>query len=67
MSSSPASPGAASAAGGVLNRLVGSGTRAAAVRGPAASSPADRVTALDAREADADPAVDLDRRMGVGG
>jgi len=51
----------------VLNRLVGSGTRAAAVRGPAASSPADRVTALDAREADADPAVDLDRRMGVGG
>jgi len=58
MGSSPASPGAASAAGGVAGRLGGSGTRAAAERGPAASSPADRVGALDTREADADLAVD---------
>jgi len=50
----------------VLNRLVGSGTRAAAVRGPAVSSPADRVAAPDAREADADPAVELERRGGGG-
>jgi len=67
MGSSPASPGAASAAGGVAGRLGGSGTRAAAERGPAASSSADRVGALDAREADADPTVDLDRRGGGGG
>jgi len=67
MGSSPPSPGAASAAGGVPGRLGGSGTRAAAVRGPAAASPADRVAALDAREADADPAVDLDGRRGGGG
>jgi len=67
MGSSPASPGAASAAGGVAGQLGGSGTRAAAVRGPAASSPADRVGALDARQADADPAVDLYRRGGGGG
>jgi len=58
MGSSPASPGAASAAVEVPGRLGGSGTCAAAVRGPAASSPDDRVAALDAREADADPAVD---------
>jgi len=67
MGSSPASPGAASAAGEVAGRLGGSGTRAAAERGPAVSSPADRVGAPDAREADADPAVDLDRRGGGGG
>jgi len=67
MGSSPASPGAASTVGGVAGRLGGSNTRAAAERGPAASSPADRVGALDAREADADPAVDLDRRGGGGG
>jgi len=66
MGSSPASRGAASAAGGVPGRLGGSGTRAAAVRGPAAPSPVDRVAALDTREADADPAVDLDRRGGGG-
>ena len=67
MGSSPASPGAASAAGGVAGWLGGSGTRAAVARGSAASSPADRGGALDAREADADPAVDLDRRGGGGG
>jgi len=67
MESSSASPGAASAAGGVAGRLGNSGTRAAAERGPATSSPVDRVGALDAREADADPAVDLDRRGGRGG
>jgi len=50
--------------GGGPSRLGGSGTRAAAVRGTAASSSADRVAALDAREADADPAVDLDPRGG---
>jgi len=50
----------------VPGRLGGSGTRAAAVPGPAASSSADRVAALDKREADADPAVDLDRRGGGG-
>ena len=67
MGSSLASPGAAPAAGGVAGRLGGSGTRAAAERDPTASSPADRVGTLDAREADADPAVDLDRRGGGGG
>ena len=69
--SSPPSPGAAAAAtaaaGGVPGRLGGSGTRFAAMRGTAASSSADRVAALDAREADADPVVDLDRRGGGGG
>ena len=67
MGSSPASPGSAAAAGGVAGRLGGSGTRAATARDPTASSPADRVGALDAREADADPADDLDRRGGGGG
>jgi len=67
MRSSPASPGVASTAGGVAGRLGCRGTRAAAERGPAASSQADRVGALDAREADADPAVDLDRREAGGG
>jgi len=66
MGSSPASPGAASAARGVAGRLSGSVTRAAAERGPAASSPADRVSALDTQEADADLAVDLERRGGSG-
>jgi len=51
----------------VAGRLGGSGTRAAAERGPAASSPVDRVGALDAREVDADAAVDLDRRGRGGG
>jgi len=68
MGSSLPSPGAATAAaaaaGGVPGRLGGSGTRAAAVRGTAASSSADRIAALDAREAHADHAVDLDRRGG---
>jgi len=67
MGSSPASPGAALAVGGVAGQLGGSGTRAAAERDPTASSPADRVNALDAREADADSAVDSDRRGGGGG
>jgi len=67
MGSSSASPGAAPAAGGAAGRLGGSGTRAAAERDPTASSPADHVGALDAREADADPAVALDRRGGGGG
>jgi len=70
MGSSLPSPGAATAAaatvGGVPGRLGGSGTRAAAVRGTAASSSADLVAALDAREADADPALDLHRRGGGG-
>jgi len=51
----------------VQGRLGGSGTRAAAVRGAAASLSADRVAALDAREADADPAVNFDRREGGSG
>jgi len=51
----------------VVGRLGGSGTRTATERDPTASSPADRVGALDAREADADPADDLDRRKGGGG
>jgi len=71
MGSSLPPPGAAAAAtaaaGGVPGRLRGSGTRAASVRGTAASSSANRVAALDAREADADPAVDLNRRGGGGG
>jgi len=67
MGSSPASPGDVSAAGGVAGRLGGSGTRTIAARDPTASSPADRVGALDAQEADADSAVDLDRRKGGGG
>jgi len=58
---------AAAAAGGVPGRLGGSGTRAAAVVGAAALSSADRPSALDAREAVADPAVDLDRRGAGGG
>jgi len=59
---------AAAAAGGVPGRLGGNGTRAAAVAGAAAFSSADRPAALDAREAVADPAVDLDRRgAGAGG
>jgi len=67
MGLSPASAGAAPAAGGVTGRLGGSGTRAAAKPDPTASSPVDRVGALNARKADADPAVDLDRRGGGGG
>jgi len=67
MGSFPASPGAAPAAGRVAGWLGSSGTRAAAERDPTASSIADRVGALDAREADADPAVDLDRRGRGGG
>jgi len=51
----------------VAGWLGSSGTRAAAERDPTASSIADRVGALDAREADADPAVDLDRRGRGGG
>jgi len=51
----------------VPGRLGGSGKRAAALRATAASSSADRVAALDARDADADPAVDFDRREGGGG
>jgi len=70
MGSSPPSSGAGvaatAAARGVPGRLGGSGTRSAAGRGTAASSSADRVAALDAREADADHAVDLDRRGGGG-
>jgi len=58
---------AAAAAGGVPGWLGGSGTRAPAVRCAVASTSADRVAARDAREADADPAVDLDRRGGGGG
>jgi len=70
MGSSPLSPGTAAAAtaaaGGVPGRLGGNGTRTAAVRGTTASSSADRVAALDARKADADPAVGLDRGGGGG-
>ena len=62
----PRLAGAASAAGGVPGRLGGSGTRAAAVRGTASSSLADRVATIDAREANADPADDSDRRKGGG-
>jgi len=58
---------AAVAAGGVPGRLGGSGTRAGAVVGAAAWSSADRPAPLDAREAVADPAVDLDRRRAGGG
>jgi len=47
-------------------QLGGSGTRATAIRGAAASSSADRVAALDAWKADADTAVVLDRRGGGG-
>ena len=57
---------AAAAAGGVPGRLAGSGTRATAMPGAAASSSADRVAVLDEREADADPAVKLNRRGGDG-
>jgi len=71
MGSSPSTAGAAAAAaaaaGGVRGRLGGSGTRAAAVEGAAALSSADRPAALDAREAVADPVVDLDRRGAGGG
>jgi len=71
MGSSPPTAGAAAvaavAAGGVPGRLGGSGTRAAAVVGTAAWSSADRPAALDAREAVADTAVDLDRRGAGGG
>jgi len=48
---------ATAAAEGVFGGLRGRSTRAAAVRGTAACSSADRVAALDAREADADPPV----------
>jgi len=68
MGSIPPAPGAAAAAtaaaGGVPGQLGGSGTRAAAVRGTAASSSAERVTELDAREADAESAADLNRQGG---
>ena len=71
MGSSPPSAGAAVvaavAAGGVPGRLVGSGTRAGAVVGATAWSSADRPAALDALEAVADPAVDLDLRGAGGG
>jgi len=71
MRSSPPTAGAAVvaavAAGGVPGRLGGSGTRAGAVVGGAAWSSADRPAALDAREAVADRAVDLDRRGAGGG
>ena len=71
MGSSPRTAGAAVvaavAAGGVPGRLGGRGTRACAVEGAAAWSSADRPAALDAREAVADPAVDLDRRGAGGG
>jgi len=71
MESSPrtacAAVAAAAAAGGVPGRLGGNGTRAAAVAGAAAFSSPDRPAALDAREAVADPAVDLDRRRAGGG
>jgi len=71
MGSSPPTAGAsvvaAVAAGGVPGRLSGRGTRAGAVVRAAAWSSADRPAALDAREAVADPAVDLDRRGAGGG
>jgi len=66
MGSSPPTAGAAAAvaaaAGGVPGRLVGNGTRAATLVGAATFSSADSPAALDAREAVADPALDLDRR-----
>jgi len=62
-----AAAGVAAAPGGVPGRLGGSSTRAAAMQSTAASSSADRIAALDAREADADPPVDLDRRGGGSG
>jgi len=71
MGSSPPTAGAAAAsaaaAGGVPGRIGGNGTRAAAVVGAAAFLSADRSAALDAREAVAHLAVDLDRRMACGG
>jgi len=69
MGSSPPTAGgaAAAAAGGVLGRPGGNGTRAAAVVGAAAFSSADLPAALHAREAVADPAVDLNRRGAGGG
>jgi len=71
MGSSPPTAGAAAvaaaAAGWVPGRLSGSGTRAAAMVGASAFSSADRPAALDAREAVADPAGDLDRRAAGGG
>ena len=71
MGSSPPTAGAAAdaavAAGGVPGRLCGRGTRAGIVVGAAARSSADRPAALDAREAVADPAEDLDRRGAGGG
>jgi len=71
MGSSPSTAGAAAvatvAAGGVPGRLGGSGTRAGAAVGAATLSSADRPAALDAREAVADPAVDLDRQGAGGG
>jgi len=66
MGASPSSLGAAAAptaiSEGIPGLLGGSRTRAVTVQGTAASSSADRVAALDAREADADFAVDLHRR-----
>jgi len=71
MGSSPrtacAAAAAAAAAGGVPGRLGGNGTRAAAVAGAAAFSSADGPAALDAREAVADPSVDLNSRGAGGG
>ena len=71
MGSSPPTAGAAAdaavAAGGVPGRLSGRGTRAGVVVGVAARLSADRPAALDAREAVADPAEDLDRRGAGGG
>jgi len=58
---------AAAATSGVPGRLRGKSTWAAAVAGAAATSLADRPAALDARNADADPAVDLERRGAGGG
>jgi len=62
-----AAAAATAAAGGVPGRLGGNGTRVTAVVGATAFSSADRPAALDAREAVADPAVDLDRRGAGGG
>jgi len=71
MDSAPPTPGAAAAAaaaaGGVPGRLGGNGTRADEVVAAAAFSSADRPAALAAREAVADPAVDLGRRGAGGG
>jgi len=58
---------AAGAAGGVPGRLSENGTRAATVVRAAAFSSADCPAALDARDAVADPIVDLDRRGAGGG